>query len=165
MIHRFIESQVMQRMKYLIPFIFLLLVNSAFCASEADLSKHEKGIWSIKGTPEKKMWIVIHNLKEAKETGIYHIEVLARGFDEPVWKVEHVIKHMAITQSALASSVLKPLDKGAVYPETFDNAYNDWQKQNSGKGGFICTSHLSDCMQQILHNNANPANVKKHTAD
>lgn len=101
----------------------------------------------MQGTAEKKMWIVIHNLNEAEQTGIYHIEVLARGFHDPVWKVEHVVKHMAITQSSLASSVIKPLNKGAVYPETFDNAYNDWQKENSGKGGFICTSRLSECMQ------------------
>ncbi|RRS29937.1 MAG: hypothetical protein P794_09885 [Epsilonproteobacteria bacterium (ex Lamellibrachia satsuma)] len=76
-----------------------------------------------------------------------------------------MIKHMAITQSALASSVLKPLDKGAVYPETFEDAYNYWQEENSGKGGFVCTSRLSDCMQEILHNNANPANSKNRATD
>ena len=151
-------------MKRIIPFIFLIFVQSAYCA-DIDLLQHGKGIWSIAGTTEKKMWIVIHNLKKAKETGIYHIEVLARGFNEPVWKVEHVVKHMAITQSALASSVIKTLNKGAVYPETFDNAYNDWQKQNSGKGGFICTSNLAECMQQTLHNNANSADAKSRMAD
>ena len=138
----------MHSMKSIIPFIFLLLVQSAYCA-DVDLLQHEKGIWSITGTAEKNMWIVIHNLKEAKETGIYHIEVLARGFNDPAWKVEHVVNHMAITQSALAAGVIKPLDKGAVYPETFNNAYNDWKKQNSGKGGFVCTSHLSECMQTV----------------
>lgn len=155
-IHR--EFRCVHSMKTIIPFIFLFLVQSALCA-DVDLLQHEKGIWSIAGTAEKNMWIVIHNLKEAKETGIYHIEVLARGVNEPAWKVEHVVEHMAITQSALAASVLKPLNKGAVYPETFDNAYHDWQKQNSGKGGFICTSHLSECMRTLhtppLHSDRN----------
>jgi hypothetical protein len=60
---------------------------------------------------------------------------------------------MAITQSALAACVVKPLNKGAVYPETFDDAYKDWQKQNSGKGGAVCTSSLEQCMKALLMHN------------
>ena len=90
---------------------------------------------------------MIHNLKEARETGVYHIEVLARGIDDPVWKIEHVAAHMAITESALAASVLAPLNKGAVYPEIFDDAFMDWQKQNAGKGGAICASTIAECME------------------
>ena len=136
-------------MKIIIPFVILLFAQTALCA-EADLLQHEKGIWSIAGTAEKNMWVVIHNFKEAKQTGIYHIEILARGSNEPDWKVEHVVKHMAITRSALAAGVVKPLNKGAVYPETFDDAYKEWQKQNSGKGGIVCTSSLGQCMKELL---------------
>lgn len=151
-------------MKRLIPLLFLIFVQSAYC-HDTDLSQHGKGVWSIAGTTEKNMWIVIHNIKKAQETGIYHIEVLARGFNDPVWKVEHVVNHMAITQSALAMSVVEPLNKGEVYPETFDNAYKHWQNTNSGKGGFICTTHLAECMQQILHNNAKSTEAKSSAAD
>ncbi len=161
----FSNFNIAQRVKYLIPTIFLLLANTGFCASDSDLIQHDKGIWSIQGTTQKTMWIVIHNLQEARETGIYHIEVLAKGIDAPAWDIEHFIKHIAITQSALAKSVLKPLNKGAVYPETFDDAYKDWQNLNSGQGGPVCTSNLSDCMQKILHDRANPDDSTNNAAE
>jgi len=132
-------------------FVLLFYVQSAFCA-EIDLQSHKKGIWSIQGTAEKKMWVVIHNLNQAKVTEIYHIEIIARGVKEPAWKIDHVVTHMAITKSALAASVLKPLNKGAVYPESFEAAFNDWKTQNSGNGGDICKTNICDCMKtQFKH--------------
>ena len=133
------------KMKIFLSIILLFYGQSVFCA-EVDLFQHENGIWSIQGTEEKNSWVIIHNLKEAKDTGVFHIEVIARKVDDPAWKIEHVVKHMAITKSALSASVLKPLDKGAVYPETFDTAFEEWCKQNSGKGGSVCTSSITDCM-------------------
>jgi hypothetical protein len=128
--------------------VFLLLCSQIAMGAEVDLFQHEPGIWSIAGSVNKEMWVVIHNLEEARETGIFHIEVIARGVHAPAWKIEHVVKHMAITESALAESVVKPLWKGAVYPETFDDAYKEWQKQNSVKGGFLCNTTLTECMEQ-----------------
>lgn len=146
---------VMHKTIFIITVLVLLFAQTALSAG-VDLLHHKKGIWSIACTAEKNRWVVIHNLKEAKETGIYHIEVLARGSSEPTWKVEHVVKHMAITQSALAANVLKPLDRGAVYPETFDTAFHDWQQQNSGKGGRICNTSLDECMEVLKHNADRP---------
>jgi hypothetical protein len=134
-------------MKILLSIILLLYGQSVFCA-DVDFFMHENGIWEIQGTADKNMWIIIHNLEEAKNSGIFHIEVIARKLDDPVWKIEHAVKHMAITKSALSSSVLKPLEKGAVYPETFDIAFEEWRNQNSGKGGLICTTSISECMKK-----------------
>ena len=134
------------KMKTFLSIILLFYGQSAFCA-EVDLFQHEIGIWSIQGTAEKNMWVIIHNLKEAKDTGVFHIEVIARKVDDPAWKIEHVVKHMAITKIALSASVLKPLHKGAVYPETFDNAFEEWRNQNSGRGGYVCTTSIIDCMK------------------
>jgi len=141
----------MHKIKIIIACIVSLFAQTALCAG-FDLLLHKKGIWSIAGTAEKNMWVVIHDLKEAEKSGIYHIEVLARGVNEPSWKIEHVVKHLAITPSALAACVVKPLETGAVYPETFDNAYKDWQKQNSGKGGPVCNSSLTECMEALKRN-------------
>ena len=111
-----------------------------------DLQQHKVGIWSIKGTKTQQRWLIIHNLDEAKSTGTYHIEVIGRGNKDPAWKVEHIAGHMAIREAALAASVLKPLTKGDVYPETFENAYHAWQQSNAGKGGEICEQTVIDCL-------------------
>lgn len=130
----------------IVLFILLLLSNqSAFC-QEVSLFQHEKGIWAIQGTKDKNVWIIIHNLKEAQRTGIFHIEVVARKKNGPPWKVEHLVKHMAITEGALSASVLMPLEKGSVYPETFDTYFKEWRRQNSGKGGPVCSASIAECM-------------------
>jgi hypothetical protein len=135
-------------MRSLITAVVIVLLPQIAWGGEVDLFQHRPGIWSIAGTAGKEMQVIIHNLDEARETGIFHIEIIARGVHEPAWKIERVVKHMAITQAALAVSVVKPLQKGAVYPEIFDDAYKEWQKQNSGKGGFLCTTTLAECMAQ-----------------
>lgn len=140
-----LKFSAMNKIKILLSLILLFHGQFVFC-EELDLFLHEKGLWSIQGTTEENRWVIIHNMKEAKETGIFHIEVIAREVDVPAWKIKHIVKHMAITKAALSISVLKPLDKGAVYPETFNAAFEEWRKQNSGKGGFVCTSSLAECL-------------------
>lgn len=104
-------------------------------------------IWSIKNTAKQNRWVIIHNLNEANNTGIYHIEVIGRNKKDPVWKIEHLAKHIAMTKPALLASIIKPLSKGEVYPESFDNAFSNWQKENDGKGGAVCNTSVLDCMK------------------
>ena len=93
-----------------------------------------------------KRWIIIHNLKEAKISDIFHIEVIGRGNGDAVWQVQHLVSHMAITGEALRKSIIKPLNRGGVYPGTYENAYSDWLKENNGTGGSICKTSVMECM-------------------
>jgi hypothetical protein len=116
-----------------------------------DLRSHPTGIWSIAGTAQQNRWVIIHNLSQAKQTGIYHIEVIGRGKKDPVWQIQHIANHIALTEAALSQSVIAPLKKGAVYPESFDSAYQKWQTENNGAGGAVCQTEVLRCLP--LHNN------------
>lgn len=122
----------------------LLLPGSA---PAQDLAAHAAGIWSIADAPGMKRWIVIHDLVTAKTTGIYHIEVIGRKHGDPAWQITRLVPHMAITEKALQESINEPLDTGAVYPESFDDAYASWQAQNDGAGGSVCAQSVTQCMQ------------------
>ena len=125
-----------------------LLAPAGWCA-ESRLQQHPIGIWSIAdGVKEERRWLIIHNLKEGAKSGVFHIEVIGRGKGQPVWNIRHISNHMAISEKALLRSVIKPLNKGAVYPESFENAYKAWHAQNNGKGGFICHSDVLQCLQE-----------------
>lgn len=98
----------------------------ARAVDEAALFAHEAGLWQIAAKGAQKRWIEIHNLDEAKQSGVFHIEVLGRTPGKARSAVEHVRGHMAITRAALLRSVLKPLKTGSVYPESFDSAHARW---------------------------------------
>ena len=120
--------------------------SSALAGDAGRLHAHEKGIWSLSGTAAAERWIVIHDLPEAKRTGVYHIEVLAREKNEPKWKVTRLRPHLAITEQALDRSVVKPLSSGAVYPESFDDAYRRWKEEQAQGGAFVCETSVLECM-------------------
>ena len=129
-----------------IIFLVALFFNYSVCA-DINLETNSTGIWSIAQTAQQNRWIIIHNLSEAQTTGIYHIEVIGRNKKAPIWQIEHLAKHIAINKPALLKSIIKPLKKGDVYPESFDNAFSMWQKENYGKGGAVCTSSVVECMK------------------
>jgi len=130
------------------PFIFALFCCAAPAWGAAvSLQTHPAGIWSIAATPKENRWLIIHNLAQAKQSGIYHIEVIARGKGDPVWKIKHVANHLAISETALQRSILAPLNKGAVYPESFESGYHRWQQQNNGAGGEICQTDVVRCLK------------------
>jgi hypothetical protein len=129
----------------ILTILFVLLGCSSTFAKNLD--EHKNGIWSISGTSDENRWIIIHNLQEGKKTGIFHIEVIARKTNDPKWKIKHVAKHMAITRAALIKSIIKPLEKGLVYPETFDTAFRNWHKENNGEGGSVCNSTIEKCIR------------------
>lgn len=104
------------------------------------------GIWSIKGSSQKNRWVVINNIDHKNDESIYHIEVLSRKKSAPLWQVEHLVPHMAITKAALTRSIIKQLKKGAVYPETYNTAYYKWQSENHNTGGLVCTTSIEQCI-------------------
>ncbi len=111
-----------------------------------DLTSHPVGIWSIDPTPEMQRWVVIHHREQAKTTGIYHIEVIGRKPGDATWQVIRLVRHMAITEAALQASVREPLNRGAVYPESFNEAYAEWQRENEGQGGTVCRLSVVECL-------------------
>jgi len=110
------------------------------------LQDHRPGIWSLPPDRGESRWLVIHGLAQSAQSGVYHIEVLRRATGDPVWKIGRLANHMAITEAALARSVVAPLKKGAVYPESFDDAYRKWQAQNDGAGGTVCQTEVLQCL-------------------
>lgn len=125
--------------------ILFLLLHSAQVAA-VDINSHETGIWAIAETETMQRWIIIHNLSEARSRGVFHIEVIGRNNGDAMWQIKHLVPHMAITREALKNSVVKPLKKGGVYPETYDYAYSEWLKENDGTGGSICRTSVLECM-------------------
>jgi hypothetical protein len=126
-------------------FIFcIFFISITINASEVNLQKNKNGIWSIKPTNTHSRWVIIHNLSQAESSGIYHIEVIARKFKYPKWQIEHVQKHMAITESALKNSVIAPLKTGDVYPESYNDGYQAWLKQ--GENAAICATTIIECL-------------------
>lgn len=122
-----------------------------FFASDIAIAEYRNAIWSIQATQNMKRWIVIHNIEGAALSGIYHIEVLGRKNGDAVWQIKHLVDHMAITDKALKASIKKPLKRGAVYPEAFNNAYTSWQQENGGNGGAICDTSVLDCIFPEKH--------------
>ena len=131
-------------MKIITTIIFMFV--SAIALAQ-DITTHEPGIWSIAPTATMKRWIIIHNMEQARESGVFHIEVVGRNTGDAAWQVKHLVPHMAITAEALKKSVIEPLKKGGVYPETYDDAYAKWLKENNNRGGSICVTSVLECMQ------------------
>jgi len=130
-------------MKKRLIILFLMLPTMT---TANNILSHEPGIWSLPSTESMKRWVIIHNLHESRKSGIYHIEVIGRNNGDAIWQIKHLVAHMAITEQALKNSVITPLKKGGVYPETFDNAYAKWKKENKDKGGNICSTSVLECM-------------------
>ncbi|MDO9212323.1 MAG: DUF5086 family protein [Methylococcales bacterium] len=130
----------------IIIFLITLFFNHSVSA-EINLEANTTGIWSITPTAQQNRWLIIHNLTEAQTTGIYHIEVIGRDKKAPAWKIKHLAAHIAINKPALLKSIIKPLKKGNVYPESFDDALSKWKKENDGKGGAVCTASVIECIK------------------
>ena len=139
----------MPKIKIVIAVLLLfLLPETPRVAGDAgpDIFGHPSGIWQVQGTATQKRWLIIHNLKEARTSGLFHIEIIGRDKGQPVWAVVHVCNHMAITLEALKRSIIRPLKSGAVYPESFDSAYARWMKEADQGQPEICTTTIADCL-------------------
>jgi len=139
-------------MKSIVSIIILLcslLMGSHGLAGDAgpDILGHKLGIWQIQGTANQNRWLIIHNLEEAKATGVFHIEIIGRNNGQPAWSIVHLRDHMAISLEALKRSVIRPLKRGAVYPESFDTAYTQWKQAADGGRLDICATTVVDCLE------------------
>lgn len=134
--------------KWLSIICLLILKAGIVHAGEVSLTNHGSGIWSMADTADMHRWLVIHEPDRGRKTGIYHIEVIGRKKSDPAWKIIRLVNHMAITEQALKKSIVTPLDKGAVYPEAFQDALRQWQSLNNGKGGAVCRTSVTQCMKQ-----------------
>lgn len=114
--------------------------------NKPDIYSHDAGIWEIAGVEKQQRWIVIHNLPEARQSGIFHIEVIGRTQGRPAWDIVRICPHLAITAKALQASVLKPLPSGQVYPEAFDDALAQWQTDSEKK---ICGTSVAECLTAL----------------
>lgn len=139
-------------MKGIIPFLLaalvLLLPFDTAAVDDAVLFGHTKGIWAIEGKGTLERWVVIHNLAEAKDTGVFHLEIIGHEKGKPSWDIRRICTHMAITKDALKKSVTEPLEKGAVYPEAFDDAYAEWKKEAEAGRKVICETSVLECLSK-----------------
>jgi hypothetical protein len=137
-------------MKGIMPVMLMLFMGAfvceAYAVDEAAIFSHKPGIWAMKGKGTLDRWIVIHNLTEAKDTGIFHIEVIGHVKGRPSWDIKRICNHMAITKDALKRSVTKPVNKGAVYPEAFDDAYAKWKKEAEAGQKVVCDRSVLECL-------------------
>ena len=130
-----------------IPLAGVLLVGTL--VPGLDLFAHRAGLWSLPAIGDADRWVEIHNLDAARASGIFHVEILSRRHGAPAWQVKHVAPHLAITRAALERSVVKPLKSGAVYPESFDSAYQVWLRdERAGKHPFVCGSSVDQCLKR-----------------
>jgi hypothetical protein len=104
-------------------------------------------IWALPPSAAGALWLVIHNLGTAAAEGMYHVEVLERARGAEPWRVKHLAKHMAVTEAALRTSVITPLKKGAVYPESFDAAYAEGKTLSAQGKAPVCRSSVIACVK------------------
>jgi len=123
-----------------------LAAGQARAVDDAALFGHKQGIWAIEDKGTLQRWVVIHNLAQARDTGIFHLEVIAHEKGRPSWDVKRICPHMAVTKDALKRSVIKPLNRGAVYPEAFDDAYAKWKKEADEGRKVICDRSVLECL-------------------
>ena len=120
----------------------------------ADILGHKAGIWALEPVGSARRWVVIHNLAGADEHTVLHIEVLAQDRGAPAWRIDHLAAHMAITVEALRRSVRKPLQHGAVYPESFEQGFSQWTVQHDAGQALTCTTSIDRCLRNEWYEQA-----------
>jgi hypothetical protein len=115
--------------------------------TQADIAGHASGIWSIDPAGRLNRWIVIHGPAGGGDNGVYHIEVLGNDAKAPAWKTRRLAPHMAATLVALLNSVRKPLQRGLVYPEQYEDGLARWKQQRSEGKAEICSTSIDRCLR------------------
>ena len=128
--------------------LFFLLACSLSMSIHAAWTKPiTNEIWALSSGSVNHRWLVIHNLASAVEDGVYHIEVMERSPGGKPWQFRHLAKHMAISEEALRASLIKPMKRGAVYPETFNDAFSQWKKQSVEGQADVCQTSVAACLK------------------
>jgi len=130
-------------MNHLVAIAFLGLTALTAIAVTPD-ELYQKEYWQIESAPGEVRWVEIHNISEARQSGIAHISVISRAKNAESWDVKRTIPHLAITTVALCSSVTKPIKVRPVYPEAFNEGFDRWKKENEERKAFVCTTSISD---------------------
>jgi hypothetical protein len=107
------------------------------------LRAHAPGIWSLAPADGWRRWVVIHDLGSRE---VLHVEILAAEPAAPAWRVKHLADHMAVTLEALLRSVRAPLERGAVYPESFDEALRRWRSAQAAEAAPVCRTTIDRCL-------------------
>ena len=106
------------------PVLPLLLSLSLCAPALADWSGPiEQPLWSLPAAPGLSRWLIVHNLSSAAADGLYHVEVLERRQGQQPWQFQRLAAHLALTEQALRASIVAPLKRGGVYPESYQFAY------------------------------------------
>jgi hypothetical protein len=108
--------------------------------------KISSALWSISSPSAIVRWIEVHNLGTAGADGLYHVEVLERRSIDPPWIFKSLANHMALTEQALRASVVMPLKRGSVYPETYNGGLAKWKAAQADGRAFICTTNVNACL-------------------
>lgn len=103
-------------------------------------------LWSIRSDEGKVRWIEIHNLATAAADGVYHLEVMERLRAAPLSQFKPLARHMAVTEEALRASLVEPLGKGSVYPESYAEAFSRWKAAQAGNHAFVCKVSINACL-------------------
>src|SRR2546423_657051 len=98
--------------------------------------------WKVEGKAGYVTWVEIHNIQEARTNGVAHVSIVARKTNSPVWQIEWVCPHIAITTDALKRSVIEPFKTREAYPERFYEAYNRWQAGEKLGKAVVCTNSI-----------------------
>jgi hypothetical protein len=123
-----------------------LLLAGAVLAEERSIPG-ENDVWQLGRTDSTVQWLVIHDLADGRQSGVYHVEVLERRLGDPTWQFTRLAAHMAVTAAALRRSVQKPLRSGRVYPEHFDQAFAKWKEQREAGTARVCETTVLECLK------------------
>ena len=144
-LHSRFKRNVSTSMQRLIVSVLLLGVFTSAVADWSGVIANE--VWQLPSSATGSRWLVIHNLASAETDGIYHVEVIERPAGAEAWNIKHVANHLAVTPTALRASIIKPLKKGAVYPESFEYAYAEWKKQKAQGNAAVCNTSVLECLK------------------
>lgn len=124
----------------------ILWLTSTIPPAEADTTFTLMSIWRLPGTPSEERWLEVHQIEGSDAGTLFHISVLSRKRGAPVWSLEHLVPHMAVTESALHRSVIGPAPKERMsYPEQYNEGYDQWRKLRAQSSAPICETSVLDC--------------------
>ncbi|MBG4785029.1 DUF5086 family protein [Pseudomonas aeruginosa] len=130
------------------PVLPLLLSLSLCAPTLADWSGPiEQPLWSLPAAPGLSRWLIVHHLSRAAADGLYHVEVLERRQGQQPWQFQRLAAHLALTEQALRASIVAPLKRGGVYPESYQFAYRQWQERQAAGQAPVCRRTVDECLR------------------
>ena len=121
------------------PVLPLLLSLSLCAPALADwCGPIEQPLWSLPAAP---------GLSSAAADGLYHVEVLERRQGQQPWQFQRLAAHLALTEQALRASIVAPLKRGGVYPESYQFAYRQWQERQAAGQAPVCRRTVDECLR------------------